>query len=129
MPRFKTVGLTRCEYGHMDVFDIRIVADSENAARAQALEEATLKNCRFCTTPNPVVVAGAEPTEEISLHLEYTIYGYTCDCGERVEVERAEKERSITPPSSKTLACSKGHSRTIRNQEFPFLEHWEEKTN
>lgn len=128
MPRYKTVGFSQCERRHFNVFDIRLVAESAERARTLSILDAAQAKCMHCDSTLLRVVR-VEPTQEISFHIEYTIYGYTCDCGEKVEVARVEKERTLTPPSSKTVKCSKGHSRTISNNEFPFLQVWTEKTN
>jgi hypothetical protein len=130
MRRFKTVGATQCGQGHFNLFDERILAESVAEARRSALKNAVNGKCTYCASALTLSQAIQVETKEISLHLEYTIFGYTCSCRERVEVERVEKERSVTPPAvSKTVSCSKGHSRTIRNQEYPTLQSWEEKTN
>jgi hypothetical protein len=129
MPRYKIVGVTRCEHGHMNLFDERPIAESEAVAQKLAIANAVKLNCAYCNTPSPLTLQQLMGTEEISLHMEFTIYGYTCHCGERVEVERVEAERGLTPPISKTVSCSKGHERTVRNQDFLSLQRWRDKTN
>ncbi len=111
------------------MFDERIVANSAAEARRTAVENAAKRACSSCDTVAPLHIFQIWGTEEISLHPEYTIYGYTCKCGEKVEVARVEIETSLNPPTSKTVSCSNGHSRTILNHEFPFLQVWQEKTN
>lgn len=131
MPRFKTVGFTRCENGHINLFEIRTVADSFDIARAYVLAEAALValgKCKYCNTTRPLALGQVFGTKEILIPVHSTIWGYTCHCGERVEGARFESECTVMPipPASKTVQCSKGHSRTIQNREFPSLEHWEE---
>jgi hypothetical protein len=127
MPRFKTVGFTRCENGHMNLFDIRLTTDSSDVARAYALTDAVIRKCKHCKTTEPMTLGQVFGTKEILIPAQSTIWGYTCHCGERVEVARFESEHAVVamPPASKTVQCLKGHSRTIQNREFPSLEHWE----
>ena len=129
MPRYKTVCDARCEHGHINLCDDRVIADSAAAARNTSMANVVKHKCAFCDSMSPLSIVQVLGTEEISLHVEYTMYGYTCHCGEKVEVERVEKDRAFTPPASKTVSCSRGHSRTVLNQEFPFLQIWQEKTN
>jgi hypothetical protein len=118
----------RCENGHTNLFEIRNGADSSEIAGAYALAEVTLHRCKYCNTTEPLALGRAFATEQIPLRMGSTIWGYTCPCGEKVEVVRFESERTVVsiPPASKTVQCSKGHSRTIQNRELPSLEHWEE---
>jgi hypothetical protein len=129
MPRFKTVGFTRCENGHVSLFDIRAEADSADGAGAYALAEASLAKCKYCKTHTLPALVRILRTEQILLPMRSTIWGYTCRCGERVEVARVEPRVTVIPPTTQTVTCSKGHSRTIQHREFPFLEHWESETN
>lgn len=119
----------KCNNQHMQALDERIVSDSADKAQAIAISSVANRKCGFPGCDSELTITHLIGTEEISLHAEYTIYGYMCRCGERVEVERVEINRSITPPASKTVSCSKGHSRTILNREFPYLQKWMEKTN
>lgn len=113
----------------MNLFDERLMANSAEEVRTSAVENAAKKACAYCDTVAPLHIVQVIGIEEISMHPEYTIYGYTCKCGEKVEVARVESETTLVPPASKTVSCSRGHSRTVLNQEFPFLEIWREKTN
>jgi hypothetical protein len=126
MPRYKTVGSMRCENGHVNLFDIRIRADSPDVARAYALAEAVLRGCNYCKTIQPLTLGQVFSTQEMARQIGSTIWGYTCHCGEKVEVARFESEEVLTLPGSKTVSCQKGHSRTILSQELPLLERWEE---
>jgi hypothetical protein len=126
MPRYKTAGSVRCENGHVNLFEIRSTANSPEVARAYALAEAVLLGCNYCKTTQPLTLVQVFSTQELSNQIESTIWGYTCHCGERVEVARFESGQVLTLPGSKTVLCSKGHSRTILNQDLPHLERWEE---
>jgi hypothetical protein len=127
MPRYKTVGSMRCENGHVNLFDIRMTADSPNIARAYALAEALLRGCNYCQTTQPLTLGQVFSTQEMALQTGCTIWGHTCYCGEKVEVARFEWRPVISLPGSKAVSCSRGHSRTIQNQELPLLERWEER--
>jgi hypothetical protein len=126
MPRYKTVGSMRCENGHVNLFEIRNAANSPDIARAYALAEAMLRGCHYCQTTQPLTLGQVFGTQEMSRQIESTIWGYTCHCGEKVEVARFESGQVLTLPGSKTVSCQKGHPRTILNQELPLLERWEE---
>jgi hypothetical protein len=126
MPRYKTVGSMRCENGHVNLFDIRIRADSPDVARISALGEALLRGCHYCKTIQPLTLGQVFSTQEMARQIESTIWGYTCHCGEKVEVARFEPEQVLTFPGSKTVSCPNGHSRSILSQELPLLERWEE---
>jgi len=128
MPRFKTIGFTRCENGHINRFEKSFTGDSSDIARAFALAEATLARCKFCQSTQPSVVVKVFATKQIPVRTERRIWGYTCHCGERVEVARVEPVPTPIIPATKTVKCSRGHSRTIHNREFPLLERWEGKT-
>jgi hypothetical protein len=131
MPRFKTVGFVQCENGHSNRFDIRNGAAEAEIARAYAFAEALLMRCKYCKTTEPMTLGHVFNTEQISLPIEDTVWGYTCDCGEKVEVMRIESGQTLVPipPASKTVQCSKGHSRVIQYREFPSLERWQEETH
>jgi hypothetical protein len=127
MPRYKTVGSMRCENGHVNLFEIRISANSPEIAGAYALAEAALLGCNYCTTTQALTFVQVFSTRELSGQIESTIWGYTCHCGEKVEVARFESGQVLTLPGSKTVLCSKGHSRTVLNQDLPLLKRWEER--
>jgi len=88
MPRFKTVVHVRCENGHTNLFEIRTQADSSDIARAYTEGDAAFRRCRYCKTTELMALVQMFPTKEVSLPMGSTIWGYTCDCGEKVEVAR-----------------------------------------
>jgi hypothetical protein len=131
MPRFKTVGFVLCENGHSNRFDIRMTANSADLAGAYAFAEALLMRCKFCKTTEPMTLGHVFNTQQVSLPVEDMVFGYTCHCGEKVEVLRIESAQTLIPipPASKTVRCSLGHARVIQYREFPSLERWQEETN
>jgi hypothetical protein len=78
MPRFKTIGFTRCENGHTNLFDIRFTADSSDVARDYALAEALIRRCKYCKTAEPMALGQVFGTKEILVPAQTTIWGYTC---------------------------------------------------
>jgi hypothetical protein len=129
MPRFSTVVATRCEKGHTNLFEIRRGADFSAEARALALLEPIGRKCRYCESSSLALIQ-VFATKEVSLPTGFTIWGYTCRCGERVEVARVESASTVIPipPASQAVKCLNGHSRVIQKREFPSLEHWHEET-
>ena len=127
MPRYKTVISMRCEHGHVNLFEMCTTADSAEVAGAYALAEAALLGCNYCTTTQPLTFVQVFSTRELSGQIESKVWGYTCHCGEKVEVTRFESGQVLTLPGSKTVLCSKGHSRAILNQDLPLLERWEKR--
>lgn len=129
MKRYKTILAVLCGGAakHQNLVDNRVVADSPEKARNTTLLSLPRRKCAWCDAmlTNYVQEFG---TEELPLHPEYTVLGYTCHCGERVPVLRFENNTQFTPPDSITVSCSNGHSRTIQNPEFLSLQHWQEKT-
>jgi hypothetical protein len=127
MPRYRTVASTICERGHFHSEDDRVLADSEDQAHAISLKNIAKRTCRMCGSGMATIrIVGTEPTTE---NPEYLVYGYTCHCGERVAVMRMELGISVTPPASRTVSCSKGHSRTVLNPDFFHLDKGMEKLN
>ncbi len=126
--RFKTVLSFRCAQGHINLYDHRIRASSPEEAQKISFEHVRQEvRCRYCgSTVTGIQMIG---TEQTTLHPVYWIFGYVCQCGERVPVLREEEGRGMGIPDKVTVECSKGHSRTILNPEFLSLERWEEQTN
>jgi hypothetical protein len=127
MKRFKTVLVILCPSNHQNLIDDRVLSETPEEARNTTLLNMQRRKCKYCPSllTNKVNLIG---TEEISLHEIYNVLGYRCHCGERVEVSRAAQGLEHEIPTSITVQCSKGHSRTVLNQEFPFLETWTEQT-
>lgn len=127
MPRYRTLGITHCRNGHVGMMDSRVLAVS--LAEAQRLSEtnATKLECLSCR--ESLLSVRVIGTEEAPLHPEYTVYGYVCRCGEKVEVFRIEVGMVPNCPASISVWCSRGHSRTVSHSEFLSLPHWLEKDN
>lgn len=116
-----------CSNSHVNLVDSRIVAETQVHATEISRVELKKNKCKWCdslTTGNYKILG----VEELPLYESYNIMGYTCQCGERVEVLRAARQTGFEIPMSVTVQCSKGHSRTILNQEFLSLDSWTEQT-
>jgi hypothetical protein len=89
----------RCENGHTNLFEIRTGADSSDVARVYAEAEALLRQCKYCKAT--LLLGRVFATEQIPLRMWSTIWGYTCHCGERVEVARIESGHTVVsiPPA------------------------------
>jgi hypothetical protein len=130
MKRYKTVLAALCSgpAKHQNLVDDRVHAESPEKAQNATLLNIQRMKCKWCDTflTNMVMMFG---TEELPLYPEYVCLGYTCHCGERVAISRVEKGRQFDIPMDKvTVQCSKGHSRTVHNNEILTLQHWEETT-
>ncbi|SRR5712664_1311147 len=127
MKRYKTLFVFSCGNGHQNLFDSRIVADSQEKAVATSIAALRGTKCKWCesSATNRYQVVG---TEEVPLYEVYHILGYTCHCGEKVEALRAAEGIGHEIPDNLTVQCSKGHSRKITNREFLSLERWTEQT-
>lgn len=128
MKRYKTCFMVLCGNGHQNPVDDRVLAESAEQAKNTILMNIQRMKCHWCDVrlTNQVSFLGQE---ELSSHPVYNIMGYICQCGERVEVLRAEEQRQFNIPDKITVQCSKGHSRTIQNREIPSLQLWEEETH
>ena len=128
MERYKTVIGYRCMSGHFDFFDDRVDAESPEQAQAMSLETLKDAKCHFCgaASGDTYEVMGTEKAPPAS---QTWCLGYTCKCGEKVVVFAAEPNSGISPPPSVTVSCSKGHERTILNNEAPYLDSWSEAAN
>ena len=131
MKRYKVVFRFDCEQGHRDLLFLHLArCDSENDAYWEGFNAVKKAKCRLCSA----AATGAlrlVGTEEVPLHTRYHCHGYVCECGEKVAVLRYDADgMSMTDiPDSTEGVCSKGHKRTIQNQEFPSLLIWDEETN
>ncbi len=128
LKRYQTAVVFKCASGHDNVHGHRLVANSpEHAQRISLQEIKQNERCRFCgATVAAISLLG---TEEISRYPVYYARGYVCSCGERVTVLRAELGTGMDIPAKGDYTCSKGHTRTILNQEFLALETWSEEAN
>jgi hypothetical protein len=127
MPRYKTLFAALCENGHAMLVEDRRVSASKESAQRIALElRIPSERCKQYNAPirNGRVIG----TEDIG-PAKYTVFGYTCECGEQVEVYRMEDNLSYTPPPTYTSTCSKGHSRTMTSMEALSLPRWREEPN
>lgn len=127
MTRFKTAFAFVCGNGHQNLLDDRVRASSKQEAQRSSIENLKKTKCNWCDAlaTDRFEILG---TEELPLHAVYWFLGYTCKCGERVKVLENEEGRQIDIPDKVTVSCSKGHSRTILNQEILSLERWTEQT-
>lgn len=128
MKRYKTVLMVLCGNGHQNPVDDRVIAESPEKAKNTTLLNIQRMKCHWCDSSltNRLEVLGVE---EVPLHPIYNILGYICQCGERVEVLRAEEGRQFNIFQDQvTVQCSKGHPRTIQNREVLSLQTWTEKT-
>jgi len=127
MKRYKTVLIILCPDNHQNLIDDRVLAETPEEARNTTLLNMQRRKCKYCTSSltNKINMIG---TEEISLHEIYNVLDYRCHCGERVEVSRAAEGLGHEIPNTVTVQCSKGHPRTVLNQEFLSLERWTEQT-
>lgn len=110
----------------MLVSDRRVSPSKDEAVKVAIAQVLPLERCSQCHAP--VASAQLRSVEEIK-PAKYTVWGYICECGEKVEVFRIEDEVSTNPPPTFTTACSKGHSRTMTSAQAIMLPSWREEPN
>jgi hypothetical protein len=110
----------------MLIEDRRVSPSKDEAIKAAIAEKISSEKCKQCNASiDKGKVLGAEEIPPA----KYTVKGYTCECGERVEVYRFEDGISYHPPATFTSVCSKGHSRTMTSLEAVVLPSWREEPN
>lgn len=127
--RYRTVFTFNCEKGHKNIYDSRVYAESLQNAQILSVEEVKKSRCNWCDSGPTGALRMMKATEEISFYPAYWVLGYTCQCGEKVRVLETEEDRSNDLPDKITVSCSRGHERTVLNQDLFQLEWWTEQTN
>jgi|ERR1700684_3295963 hypothetical protein len=124
---YRTGLIAYCENKHRNTIDNRVYAKSEKEAQKLSVENVKKTKCNWCDSLC-VNIGEILATEKIPFYPIYEYRGFTCRCGEKVSVSQTEQGDSESIPEQITVSCSKGHLRTIQDQEFLLLETWTEQT-
>lgn len=129
MPRYKTVAVAKCERGHNNFVEDISIVDSVAESQQLTINKSPAQRCKFCDSEQGLKFVQFIGTEKLSSSPMYDVFGYTCECGERVEVFRIERGMGQEIPLTLTVSCSKGHSLQMTGMQILSLPKWTEQAN